>query len=1076
MRRSKKAAGAMSCLLGALLCGFVIMGRPAYAEGYQGQVLMSGQYERSTGANEHKYTKEEAKTFTSAADKLGGGAEHEGGLQHLKTNFLGWTDQPLTADGDIAEGAHFYLAEDTVGDAFPAGLYDGAKLYAVYAGIEVPDTSNPFGVFGWMGSYDSGKLNDMINRSNRLLINKDISDEDMLPYTTLSSEKSDAATGKVVDTYEPSDDVNRINEVVLDAEFTMNPRTSLLVYKDPTFNFGKIGVLTENYGKKFTSGGFSLATGKEAGYTYTDLKMQLPEGLTLPETLYLELDSYTYRPLYVTAGGENLTIINPATQESLGNDKNSFTSLVSSTSPKTIFGVRVAPGTTEIVIRAIVRSNGSTAADSIEKIQAASIAPTDGKSRAEIIASPMRLRVLRRADLKYILPNATPENLNASVIRVSDEKAKELALTEGTQTLPVTGSIEGVARASVGMFNLPFVGNTQLEKYYRINNVAAEMGRSIGYTMPKTYDKHNMTVTETLTGDLLVDDETEHAAVYETEKGAQLSVRGRLDVKKIKNQMAAIEAQYNGAAADSIRIENVDCSFTATLTLPEGMEYPEDVRPQLFGAADSFTITDVQKNGRILTVKMALKEGITNYAQMKAAVDAVENSLYVTVPGITFADASTADTNYTITGSITGHLRADATVDAARQTVHFDFTWKTVQLPEGADAIDSDSQAITLTVRYRAQDGEDNGNTDNGGGTDNGDHDSGREDGGNEANSDRLPGDLLIGEETEHTAVYETEKGAQLSVRGRLDVEKVKKQMAAVEEAYGGNIPPEAILLSEVEGNFTAVLYLPEGMDFEENTTAELSGAGDGFAVTQTIRNGRQLTVNMKLKDGVETYAELKSIVESMENSLYVTVNSIVFTEASRPETNYTINGNFVGMMRAKATVAGSGQSVPFAYSWTAYQLSEGADFLALDSSDIRLTLKYNRSNVDEGNNNNGGSNHNGGTDNGGSDHNGGTNNGGSNNNGGTNNGGSDNNGGRDNNAGGNNGHAAHRGDENAAVNHRGNSPADREPVKNNSVMAAPLTGDRQSATAMFAGLITVSLGVIGVVAIIIFRRKRERK
>lgn len=713
MRKKTRAAAIAGCLLSAFALGFALFGGSAKAEGnYSGEVLMSGQYSGSTSATNHQFDKEEARSFTDASDELGDASEHEGLYNHLRTNFVGWSDQKPADNGDIASGARFFLAKDTIADAFPDGLSGGEKLYAVYVNIDVPDTSNFLGLLGWLGSEETGELYRNVNDANSLNLNTDISPEDTLPDTSLVSEKSDASTGKIVDEYKASDDVNTINEVVLDSAFSMNPRVALLVYKDPTFGYEGKGVLTENYSAKFAAAGdFGTEDGSAAGYTYTDLNVELPEGATLPETLYLETESYFYRPLYVLSGGNKLTVVDPATGAELGNDKNSLTSLVSGTDPKTRFGVKVAPGTRDLKIRMILRTNGYSGEGKVERIDPAAITPANGKSRAELVASPMRLRLLPKQELSAILPNATDETLNVSVLRISDAKAKELAATDGETTLPFTGNIQGVARASIGTHR----GFT-LERYVNIDRVDVAVGRQIGYVMPAAYDELEFTSVENIGGDILLGDETEHDAVHVAAREDKLDFTGRLDVRRVKEQIKEAEQTYGRGIVrpEDIRLSNVEGTFTAVVNLPEGLALTDSGEAVLEGANDYFEITSVDVEDQTATVVMKLKNTPATFAELKEMVLGMDDDLFVTFRSTVFTDDAQADTNYTVRGTFNGRFKADATVDSFRKIVHFDYTWNAKQIPDGADFIAPDSEEITYTVKYLKKDVEENTDPGNG--------------------------------------------------------------------------------------------------------------------------------------------------------------------------------------------------------------------------------------------------------------------------------------------------------------------------------------------------------------------------
>ena len=65
------------------------------------------------------------------------------------------------------------------------------------------------------------------------------------------------------------------------------------------------------------------------------------------------------------------------------------------------------------------------------------------------------------------------------------------------------------------------------------------------------------------------------------------------------------------------------------------------------------------------------------YADLKAIVDAVASPLQVTVAGVVFTSASSADTEYTVKGSVSGSFAALASKSAATggREIQFNLTW-----------------------------------------------------------------------------------------------------------------------------------------------------------------------------------------------------------------------------------------------------------------------------------------------------------------------------------------------------------------------------------------------------------------
>ena len=218
----------------------------------------------------------------------------------------------------------------------------------------------------------------------------------------------------------------------------------------------------------------------------------------------------------------------------------------------------------------------------------------------------------------------------------------------------------------------------------------------------------------TLPGDLLgaVDSgavDTEHDAVaVAAGQSSPVSLTGALYTDSIKEQMAAIETQYSQTNRDfpNIALSNVDFGFEAVLTLPEGMAYTDASKSATLSGSDDFKVSSVVVSGQTATVKFALtdaaKAKVRTYADLKAIVDKVASPLQVTVAGVVFTSASSADTEYTVKGSVSGSFAALASKSAATggREIQFNLTWTGEQKTGLEDA--KTQSGITYTVKYKA--------------------------------------------------------------------------------------------------------------------------------------------------------------------------------------------------------------------------------------------------------------------------------------------------------------------------------------------------------------------------------------
>ena len=409
---------------------------------YNGSVSLIGQW-----TNESRVKNDTVGNYTTGTDKLGSPLANPGLFRGIAKTFLGWSDKP-PVDGKIAEGARLFSPEDTVATAFPNGIGGDSKLYGVYSSLNDQDTPLPDSTFGMGLSLISG-MDKFAIEDNKVKIDAGVKADDVLPNTNLKEETITGDTRKILDVYKPeNNDTTKVNEVVLTSEFEMDKTTAMLVYRNP--NVGYVGPVLSN---TYKGNNFSLDKNDKT-YTYVDLNVNLDKDMVVPDKFFAEFNGYSWRPVYALGvNGENkeaLNVFSPS-DVALGNTKDSFNSLVSNTDPKVTFGIETK-GYKNITIRMILRSSGAQDSDSRanERIAESDVVADEGKSIAETIVRNMTLRSLTSADLKKLFPGKSDEEINKMVIRIAQDKAKELAETNGQTVLTVKGSVEGNVRANAG--------------------------------------------------------------------------------------------------------------------------------------------------------------------------------------------------------------------------------------------------------------------------------------------------------------------------------------------------------------------------------------------------------------------------------------------------------------------------------------------------------------------------------------------------------------------------------------------------------------------------------------------------
>lgn len=407
-----------------------------------------------------------------------------------------------------------------------------------------------------------------------------------------------------------------------------------------------------------------------------------------------------------------------------------------------------------------------------------------------------------------------------------------------------------------------------------------------------------------LEADLLISEDTGKNIITKL-KTDKMDFVGAINVKPIKDQLTKLEEQYQGASKD-ISLKDLTTTFTAELTLPQELAFPETVAAKLDGANDKFGITNTTKNGQTVTVTLTLKnsKSITTFAKLKEAVLGVEDQLKVTLPGVTFKDTAQANTPYKAIGTITGDFSAKATNTATNNTIPFEFTWNGEQSQAGASASAPDE--IALFVQY--------------------------------VDVMKLLGDILVGKDTEHDKVYVASRNSKIPFTGTLDVTSVKQQLKGIMDK--SNVTTEEaskILLSNYKSRFVATLTLPNELDFVQNPSVKLLKDNSKYKIIEdeTKVEGKTITVTMTVAKDVKTLADLVDAVTEMEDTLEVVVDGVTFNAQSLPNTNYTVKGTMTGYLTAVAN------NNPYYFAWEAEQSKEGADALTPDSKEITFSLMY---------------------------------------------------------------------------------------------------------------------------------------
>lgn len=417
---------------------------------------------------------------------------------------------------------------------------------------------------------------------------------------------------------------------------------------------------------------------------------------------------------------------------------------------------------------------------------------------------------------------------------------------------------------------------------------------------------------QTIPADLLINGDSTHESVYGVLPGQKIAVTGAVNVKSIKDQMAAIEALYPNTPHNQIDVTVKDFNFSAKLMLPAGMTMPKDLTPDALELKDfgGFKVTKVEVKDNVATVSMALSDSITKYDQLEKAVDSAggqDGWMKVTIPDVLVNSDVAEGTSLTTTAEVSGSFDALATYNG--KTKPFSFIWTGEQWADGKDSVASDPQVIQATVQTPS------------------------------TMKATLPADILVGDNTEHNEIYTTTAGSKVDYTGALNVNAIKAQMSAIERLYPG-VDQSQIMVDVADCTFTATFEVPDGITLPSNVSVTTNSFGTSFRVTNVKTEGNKVTVTMKLDEGVTKYTDLQNAVAQAGDAdgwMKLTLHGLTVNSDVTPGTQLRVVGTITGTMKATAT-SGSGHSKAFSFAWTGEQWADGKD-ATTDASDTSISF-----------------------------------------------------------------------------------------------------------------------------------------
>ena len=496
-------------------------------------------------------------------------------------------------------------------------------------------------------------------------------------------------------------------------------------------------------------------------------------------------------------------------------------------------------------------------------------------------------------------------------ITVADTVADTALLTtKGT----VSGTFSGKAITESGQAQLYDMKWTAVQTADGKDAVQEEADNtSIQYTV-KASNPTVLSMEETLYGDILIGEDTEHTALHEVKVGDNLTYTGRLYVAPIKEKINALKARYQGDA-DKISTADIESTFITNLTIPEGLSLPENISATLTDN-DLFKVASVDKDGKDIKITMALKKKYDKFGDLYKDVISVDDILNVDVADIKVDDSNADGSQLTVKGKVEGTFLGKAMAPSGKSEI-YNFKWTATQLAEGKDFIQeaSDNTGIQYTIKVNKPT--------------------------TITTNETLYGDILIGDDTEHTALHEVKIGDNLTYTGRLYIAPIKEKINLLKARYQGDLA--MIDLTDIESSFTTTFTVPVGLTISDSPVATLT-ENDLFKIDSVTKEEKSLKIGMSLKKTYDKFSDLYTDVTSVPDVLNVDVSDITVGGANSDGTKLTVKGSVDGNFKGKASVP-SGKQEIYDFKWTAVQLAEGKDFIqdASDDTSIQYTVKVNK-------------------------------------------------------------------------------------------------------------------------------------
>ena len=221
-------------------------------------------------------------------------------------------------------------------------------------------------------------------------------------------------------------------------------------------------------------------------------------------------------------------------------------------------------------------------------------------------------------------------------------------------------------------------------------------------------------VPENLPADILINNDTGHDAVYVAKTGEVLTYSASIDASGIQKKMQDIEKDAGTSNFSQIALSNLESRFTAKFDIPEELAgvWPKDKGSYTLKGTEAFSVVNVSVMSGQAVVTMALKDGIENYQQLhEAVIDQTQSTLRLDIGPFSVPDSIRKNTNITVTGDLSGYMRAAASLNGHVRNYAFEWNASQNKGPDGTDAIHTENPSTpiisgTIIVKDRETESE----------------------------------------------------------------------------------------------------------------------------------------------------------------------------------------------------------------------------------------------------------------------------------------------------------------------------------------------------------------------------------